>query len=209
MVKYNITIGDVAISAEDDSPHSCVSTKEIEGILNYAADTINKIRNNDEISFTEAISDSVFVEEGKEILVKYFSPCNHQLEYIDGELTSNWIDLRVHGHFDMKEGEYFNIPLGIAMKLPEGYEAILAPRSSTFKNYGLIQANSIGVFDESYCGDDDQWYFPAYATRDTHIADGTRICQFRIVKHQPRVKFQKVRKLKDPNRGGFGTTGTN
>ncbi len=99
------------------------------------------------------------------------------------------------------------IPLGVAMQLPEGYEAYVVSRSSTFKNFGIIQANAFGIVDESYCGDDDQWFFPAYAVRDTVVHVNDRICQFRIMKHQPELSFVLTEHLEGENRGGFGTTG--
>ena len=107
----------------------------------------------------------------------------------------------------MKAGEYRQIPLGVAMQLPEGYEALVIPRSSTYKKYGILLANSIGLIDNSYCGPDDEWSFPAYATRDTFIAKDERICQFRILKNQPEVEIVTVSELKNPNRGGVGSTG--
>ena len=107
----------------------------------------------------------------------------------------------------MKAGERRYISQGISMKLPQGYEAIMAPRSSTFKRYGILQTNSIGVIDNSYCGDDDIWMFPAYATRDVEIPAGARICQFRIIKSQPRLVFTSVDSLGEENRGGLGSTG--
>ena len=107
----------------------------------------------------------------------------------------------------MEAGEFRLIPLGVAMELPDGYEAHVVPRSSTYKNYSVIQANHMGVIDNSYCGDDDQWMFPAIAFQDTNIPKGTRICQFRIVEKQPPVQLETVAHLTGPNRGGFGSTG--
>ena len=95
------------------------------------------------------------------------------------------------------------------MELPEGYEAHIVPRSSTFKNFGIIQTNHYGIIDESYCGDNDQWCFPAFALRDTIIHKNDRICQFRIVKKQPPVEFEVVEHLGKTDRGGFGSTGIN
>ena len=118
----------------------------------------------------------------------------------------------------MKAGEFKLIRLGVAMKLPEGYEAIIAPRSSTFKNFGLLQTNSIGVVDETYCGDNDQWHFPCYCLMPTSfhngkpvtmIKKGDRICQFRIIKHQPHIDLVEVESLGNEDRGGIGSTGTN
>ena len=140
-----------------------------------------------------------------EISVKYFE---EGLEPLKAPTKSaNWIDLRAAKDVEIKKGEFTMIPLGLAMKLPEGYEAIVAPRSSTFKNFGIIQVNSIGVIDETYCGDDDQWFYPVLAMRDTVIHKNDRICQFRIIAHQPQVEFNIVEKLGQESRGGFGSTG--
>ena len=119
----------------------------------------------------------------------------------------DWIDLRAAETILIVKGEFKYIPLGVAIQLPEGYEAIVAPRSSLFKRRGIIMTNSIGIMDESYCGDNDEWRIPAYATRDTLIPKGERICQFRIVKHQPEIEFEIVDTLGNPDRGGYGSTG--
>lgn len=119
----------------------------------------------------------------------------------------DWIDLRAGVDVTLKAGEFAMIPLGVAMELPKGYEAIIAPRSSTFKRYGVILANSIGVMDESYKGDNDEWHFLAYAVRDTVIPKNERICQFRIWEHQPETWFDAVEMLGNPDRGGIGSTG--
>ena len=119
----------------------------------------------------------------------------------------DWIDLRAAETILIVKGEFKYIPLGVAIQLPEGYEAIVAPRSSLFKRRGIIMTNSIGIIDESYCGDGDQWRVPAYATRETIIPKGERICQFRIVKHQPEIEFEIVDTLGNPDRGGYGSTG--
>ena len=142
-----------------------------------------------------------------EIKIKYFTDIE-PLEYIGGETKSNWIDLRAAENINLKAGEFKLIPLGVGMILPDGYEANIVPRSSTFKKWGIIQTNSFGVIDNSYSGDNDQWFFPAYATRDTHINKNDRICQFRINKIQPSVEFTVVDKLNNENRGGLGSTGT-
>ena len=141
----------------------------------------------------------------KNIQIKYFTDKIEKLTYIDGK--SDWIDLRAAKEMQLKAGEYAMIPLGVAMKLPEGYEAHIVPRSSTYKNYGLIQTNHMGVVDESYCGDNDQWHMPVYALRDTVIHVNDRICQFRIMEHQPKIVFEEVEALNAPDRGGFGSTG--
>lgn len=139
------------------------------------------------------------------IRIKYFTD-TYALKYVGGN-KSNWIDLRCAEDIEMKAGEFKYIPLGVAMELPEGYEAYVVPRSSTFKNYGIIQTNSIGIIDNSYCGDDDQWMMPAYATRDTFIGKNERIAQFRIMRRQPKLIFQATYKLGNKNRGGLGSTG--
>lgn len=139
------------------------------------------------------------------IKIKYLSDKIEKLTYIDNK--SDWIDLRAAQHMKMKAGEFRLIPLGVAIELPKGYEAHIVPRSSTFKNFGIIQTNSMGIVDESYCGDDDEWFFPAYALRDTEININDRICQFRIVEHQPIITFVEVEELGNDNRGGHGSTG--
>ena len=141
----------------------------------------------------------------EEIKVKYYYDDMEELCYVDGK--SDWIDLRTAVEVTLKAGEFRLIPLGVAIALPHGYEAHLAPRSSTFKNYGILQTNSVGVVDCSYCGDNDQWHMPVYATRDVTIEKGARICQFRIMENQPKLHFTRVAHLDAPDRGGFGSTG--
>ena len=141
----------------------------------------------------------------KKIQIKYIDKEMEKLTYIDGK--SDWIDLRSSEDVDLKKGEYRLIRLGVAMKLPDGYEAHMVPRSSTFRNYGIIQTNHMGVIDNSYCGDNDEWKYPVYAVRDTHISRGDRLCQFRIIKNQPPLLFEEVEHLGGPDRGGFGSTG--
>ena len=139
------------------------------------------------------------------IRIKYFTDKIDKLTYIDGK--SDWIDLRAAESVDLKKGEFKLIPLGVAMELPKGYEAHIVPRSSTFKNFGIIQTNHQGVVDCSYCGDNDQCFMPVYAVRDTHIECNDRICQFRIMENQPKISFQEVAVLEGTDRGGFGSTG--
>ncbi|MBQ1207319.1 MAG: deoxyuridine 5'-triphosphate nucleotidohydrolase [Lachnospiraceae bacterium] len=142
----------------------------------------------------------------EKIQIRYLSDQIEPLRYIDGK--SDWIDLRSAEEVELKAGEFRLIRLGVAMKLPAGYEAHIVPRSSTYKNFGVIQTNHMGVIDGSYCGNDDEWRFPAYAMRDTRIRINDRICQFRIMKNQPTIEFETVDRLDGDNRGGFGTTGT-
>ena len=139
------------------------------------------------------------------IRIKYFSDEIVRLDYIEGK--SDWIDLRASEEVSLKAGEFRLIPLGVAMQLPRGYEAHLVPRSSSFKNWGILQVNSMGVIDCSYCGDNDMWRMPVYATRDTVIHVNDRICQFRIMQNQPQISFEAVDHLGNADRGGFGSTG--
>lgn len=143
--------------------------------------------------------------ESKTIKIKYFTDKIEKLTYIDGK--SDWIDLRAAEDVELKKGEFKLIPLGVAMELPKGYEAHVVPRSSTFKNFGIIQTNHQGVIDCSYCGDNDQWFMPVYAVRDTQIHVNDRICQFRIMENQPKLCFDEVDSLGHADRGGHGSTG--
>ena len=119
----------------------------------------------------------------------------------------DWIDLRAAEDVSLSAGEFKLIPLGIGMKLPDGYEAHVVPRSSTYKNFKVLQTNHTGIIDNSYCGDEDQWFFPAIAIKDTHISKNDRICQFRIIEKQPEIEFEEVEHLDEVSRGGIGSTG--
>lgn len=134
---------------------------------------------------------------------------NEEIEKIKKIDKGDWIDLRAAEKVELKQGDFALISLGVSMKLPDGYEAHLAPRSSTFKTWGIIQTNSIGVVDNSYSGNNDIWKMPVYATRDTVINVNDRICQFRIMPKMPAVDVEEVDNLEGPDRGGFGSTGTN
>lgn len=140
----------------------------------------------------------------KRIKIKYFTDKINKIEKIS---IGDWNDLRAAETVELKAGEFALIPLGVGMILPKGFEAYIVPRSSTFKNYYIIQTNSIGIIDNSYCGNNDQWMMPVYATRDTVINMNDRICQFRIVKNQPKLKFKVVDIFNNKNRNGFGSTG--
>ena len=142
-----------------------------------------------------------------EIKIKYFTDIE-KIKKIDGD-KSDWVDLRAAEDVELKAGEFKLIPLGVGMKLPEGYEAHIVPRSSTYKNFGILQTNHCGIIDNSYSGDNDQWKFPALAMRDTVIKKNDRICQFRIMEKQKNIKFIEVEKLDSIDRGGFGSTGEN
>lgn len=139
------------------------------------------------------------------IRIKYFADIDPVEKISQGDL----IDLRCAEDTTMKAGEYKMIPLGVAMELPKGYQALLYPRSSTYKKYKILLVNSVGQIDESYKGDNDQWFFQAYATEDTFIPKNDRIAQFRIIEKQPELEFETVESLGNENRGGIGSTGTN
>lgn len=138
--------------------------------------------------------------------IVYHNPNMPKLEKID---KGDWIDLRASVGGSFKAGDFALIDLGISMRLPDGYEAHIAPRSSTFKNWGIIQTNSIGIVDNSYSGTNDVWKMPCFFTRDIVIEPNDRICQFRIVKKMEPVSFTEVTEINSTNRGGFGSTGTN
>ena len=149
------------------------------------------------------------MENKLQLKVKYFDKNIKRLEKIS---QGDWIDLRAASDVIMHPGDFKLIPLGIAVELPEGYEAHIVPRSSTFKNFGIIQTNSMGIIDNSYCGDNDQWFMPAYCLENRHkdktlIKKNDRVCQFRIVKSQPTLKIKEVDYLDNEDRGGHGTTG--
>ena len=137
------------------------------------------------------------------IKIKYLRP----IQKIERFNVGDWIDLRAAEDIFLTAGEFKMIPLGVAMELPKGYEALVAPRSSTFKKHGILLANSIGIIDESYKGDGDEWHFPAFAVHDTFITKNERICQFRIIQHQPLIQLQEVEHLGNADRGGLGSTG--
>lgn len=153
----------------------------------------------------EYVSNNLVPIPVETIQIKYHT----DIEPLEQKEGSDWIDLRAAEEVKMSPNQFKLIPLGVSMKLPEGYEAHIVPRSSTFKTWGIIQTNHMGVIDESYCGDNDQWMMPVLATRAIIIHKNDRICQFRIVKKQPKILFQKVDSLGKESRGGFGSTGTN
>lgn len=150
------------------------------------------------------MSDYKIVNDSEQTIdIKYWPGAAH-LTITD---TGDWIDLYTYEETVLHEGEHTLIPLGVAMKLPEGYEANIAPRSSTFKRWGVLQPNAPSVIDNSYSGDADQWMYPVYATRTITIPKDTRLCQFRINRIQPHITFNEVSSLSSKSRGGFGTSG--
>lgn len=138
------------------------------------------------------------------IKVKYF---DKNLPKIEKIIKGDWIDLRSAERVELKKGEYKLIRLGIGMEIPKGYEAWIAPRSSTPSKFGIISANSLGIIDNSYNGDEDEWKFPSIAIKDTVIEKGDRICQFRIMVNQPKFEVEEVEHLNEVSRGGIGSTG--
>lgn len=133
------------------------------------------------------------------IKIKYFDGTLERLKYIDGK--SDMIDLHAAEDVTMKTGEFKMIPLGVAMELPNGFEAHIYPKNNTYKEYGIVQANSVGIIDNVYCGDNDQWMYPVVAVRDTVIHKNDCICQFRVVRNQPEVIFEEVQELQGKNSG--------
>lgn len=138
--------------------------------------------------------------------IKYF---DKNIEKLKKTEKGDWIDLRSAIDISLKKGDFALIPLGVGMVLPDGYEAHIVPRSSTFKNWKIIQTNSVGIIDNSYSGENDQWMMPVYAVEDTKIKKNDRICQFRILEKMPALEIQESEHLNDVSRGGFGSTGKN
>ena len=147
------------------------------------------------------------MKENKLVIpIKYHADID-ELKFIDGK--SDWIDLRAAENMTLEYGQFALISLGVSMKLPEGYEAHVLPRSSTFKHFGIIMTNSMGIIDNSYSGTNDIWMFPALCLWEggSRIKKNERIAQFRIVKKQPDVVFDEVLFLDETDRGGIGSTG--
>lgn len=149
------------------------------------------------------------VKAPQKLIVKFFDKEVYPegLQKIGGK-KSDWIDLRAREDLKLEKGEFKLVNLGVAIELPEGFEAIIAPRSSTYKNFFVLQTNSVGVVDETYCGDNDEWKLPVLAVEATEIKKGERICQFRIIEHQPELEIEYVDHLGNADRGGFGSSGT-
>lgn len=140
----------------------------------------------------------------EKIQIKYF---DKEIDKVEKISKGDLIDLRSAETVELKKGEFHLIPLGVGMKLPSGYKANIYPRSSTYKNFGIIMSNSVGQVDASFCGENDQWMFPAIALRDTTIHKNDRICQFEIQRIQPEIEFEEVDHLDEVSRGGIGSTG--
>ena len=155
----------------------------------------------------------LFVSGCETVKVRYTSDKIKRIEQIK---IGDMIDLRSAEDVFIKEGESYIISLGVAMQLPKGYFAEVVPRSSLFNNFGLVMVNSVGIIDESYCGNDDVWRFQALCVEGKHFKNGVkgtqvsindRLCQFRIVEKMPELDFIEVDDLGNANRGGIGSTG--
>lgn len=182
-----------------------------DGYNKHMEEYMEELENDDIFMENMEFEDNDLIEESYEenselkIRIKYLDDSIERIKKIP---QGDWIDLRSAVDVELKKEESTLIPLGVAMELPKGYEAYVVPRSSTFKKWGIIQTNLMGVIDEIYKGDDDFWFFPALAMRDTKIEKGDRICQFRIVEKMPSVEFEEVEFLGNKNRGGHGSTGS-
>lgn len=202
---------------ERDKDKPLFSLNSVEEVM-YAIDNFNLVNKNDEEQLASDINsaiDNFDITDIKlsatnrfndyyipKILVKYHA----NIDPIEISANGNFVDLRSAAEYEIHKGDFLLINLGVSIKLPQGYWGQVVPRSSLFKNHGLIMTNSFGVIDTSYCGEDDHWMMPVYATRDTSVEFNERICQFRIVKDIP-FNIQKVESLSGSNRGGFGSTG--
>ena len=185
--------------------------EQCDKILNHAKDVIGHNRriecyNDSLIEYIDKLCKTIAPASLK-IKIKYFDKMLQAITPIEKITVGDWIDLRSAVTVELKAGEYKLIRLGVGMILPDGYEAHVLPRSSTPSKFGIILANSMGVIDNSYSGDSDEWRFPAVAIRDTVIEKGDRIAQFRIVKNQPSIEFEVVDHLNEISRGGIGSTG--
>lgn len=147
-----------------------------------------------------------------QIRIKYFDNAVKLKKIAKG----NWIDVYANKDVFVEEGSRAMVPLGFALELPEGWEGHLAPRSSTFKTWGVIQTNSVGVVDDTYIGDNDQWHMPVFCLQGKDIQDdkkgtlikiGDKIGQFRIMEVMPQIEFVEVDSFGNEDRGGFGTSG--
>lgn len=165
------------------------------------------IDNNPEL-YSPDIEMHYIERETPSIKVRYHKELCPELIEMDKNPKGDFIDLRSAENVKMTQGEYKNISLGISVQLPKGYHAEIVPRSSTYRNFGIIMSGSIGIIDESYCGDNDIWHFTAIALKDTEINVNDRICQFRIVRNRD-INIEIVDKLYNEDRGGIGSTGKN
>ena len=183
--------------------------KEERRMLSYMADAL--ARTYGDALTSEDVDELYYIAE---YIARGGDPLTIRVRMIDEEIDrpkkivqGDWIDLRAAETIKYKAGDYFKIPLGLAIELPEGYEAYIEPRSSTFEKYGFYMANEMGIVDEKFKGDNDIWQYPAYAVRDGKIEKNTRFCQFRIFEHQPDIEFLFVDTLGNTDRGGVGSTG--
>lgn len=178
-------------------------------MLSYIARTLAKLSYENYIEVEEAnelYDIAGNFERNEEVLIRV-RMIDKEIDRPEKIVKGDWIDLRAAETIEYKAGDYFKIPLGLAIELPKGYEAYIEPRSSTFEKYGFYMANEMGIVDEKFKGDNDMWQYPAHAVRDGRIEKNTRFCQFRIFEHQPDVEFLFVDTLGNEDRGGVGSTG--
>lgn len=200
----------VTISSHSDNTEQfmyCMDGVEIKAADRVTRDMLRQYGISEKEAWDRALLNSFGVKESQRMTmkVKYKEGMKPIVRAHDGE----WFDLRAAKDYSLVRGDLLKIDLGVAIELPEGYEALIRPRSSTAFNYGVLMACS-GVIDHMYCGDEDWWNFGAYVIRSGQIKKNDRICQFRIQKQQPSVaelNIETVEHLGNRNRGGFGSTG--
>ena len=199
----------VTISSYSDNTEQfmyCMDGVEIKASDRVTRDMLRQYGISEKEAWDRALLNSFGIKETQRMTmkVKYKEGVKPIVRAYDGE----WFDLRAAKDYSLVKGDLLKIDLGVAIELPEGYEAIIRPRSSTAFEYGMLMACS-GVIDHMYCGDEDWWNFGAYVIRSGQIKKNDRICQFRIQKQQPSVaelNIETVEHLGNRNRGGFGST---
>ena len=200
----------VTISSYSDNTEQfmyCMDGVEIKAADRVTRDMLRQYGITEKEAWDRALLNSFGVNKSQRMTmkVKYKEGVKPIVRAYDGE----WFDLRAAKDYSLVKGDLLKIDLGVTIELPEGYEAIIRPRSSTAFEYGMLMACS-GVIDHMYCGDEDWWNFGAYVIRSGQIKKNDRICQFRIQKQQPSVaelNIETVEHLGNRNRGGFGSTG--
>lgn len=165
---------------------------------------MSKFEEETEFEFKEEIYPIESIIEPLELKIKYHDP---ELIHIEQNDNSSWIDLRCAENLELKAGEDKLISLGVSIKVPDNWEGQIVPRSSTFKNWGILQVNSKGIIESNYASNEDIWKMWVYAVRDTKINKNDRICQFRIAEKQPKLNIIEVDDMEYETRGGFGSTG--
>lgn len=184
--------------------------RKVEGIKNcygfFIVENDSLISDSSKFNWQWDASQLDFSSGNLEIKIKYHVEGLERVKKIKG---GDWLDLRSSQDYELSSNNFYMIDLGVSIKIPEGYEAHLAPRSSTFKNYGIVQSNSFGIIDQNFSGEDDCWMLPVFCLRSSKINKNDRICQFRIIEKMPEVDIIEVDYMEDESRGGFGSTGVN